>query len=708
MRTRPNLRRLAVVAAACAVAAATALLTSIPAASAANRHPGGPQLAITTVSNPDPRLVSGGEVLVLVTGAGASRVQVTENGHAVSGFVPQPGGSLLGLVTGLRQGSNRIAATSRAQRAELTVIDHPISGPVFSGSQQTPFYCQTTAFGLAPSSPPLCAAPTVVSYEYYTTSGAFAPLADPSSRPANLATATVAGRKVPYIIRVETGTIDRAVYQIAALYDGSGPSPLHQDTSWNGKLIYTFGGGCEGGHAQGSTTGGVLNDLFLSQGYAVASSTLNVLGQQCNTILSAEAAMMVKEHFIDTYGAVGFTIGWGESGGAISQYEIADQYPGILNGLIPEISFPDAFTTLDDASDCRLLDQFFNTPAGASFSAAQRQEVAGFPSYESCQDWDTYFGDLVTASGACAGTAIPQAAWWSAANPDGVKCSIMESYANQFGRNPATGFVRSPLDSVGVQYGLVPLERGQISPAQFVALNAGIGGYNAAGSPVTQRTVADPHALQAAYRDDIINSMGLGLRTTPIIDQRVDMDAAGQVWDVHTTQWSFVERARLLAANGTAANQVIIESLDTTDGTANAQAYELSAMNQWLTNIQADGSGRSQQAKVIADKPAGLGDGCYLSATDRIEATLTDPATGPCAALYPVGSDPRQQAGEPMVENVLKCALKPLNFADYPVTFTPAEQAQLRQAFPAGVCDYAKPGAGQRQQPSTWLDYGDR
>jgi hypothetical protein len=32
------------------------------------------------------------------------------------------------------------------------------------------------------------------------------------------------------------------VYQIAALYDGQAPSPLEPDTSWNGKLIYTFGG----------------------------------------------------------------------------------------------------------------------------------------------------------------------------------------------------------------------------------------------------------------------------------------------------------------------------------------------------------------------------------------------------------------------------------------------------------------------------------
>ena len=110
---------------------------------------------------------------------------------------------------------------------------------------------------------------------------------------------------MPYIVRVETGVIDRAVYELAALYDGADPSPVRPETGWNGRLVYTFGGGCNGGYHQGADTGGVLNDLFLSQGYAVASSTLNVLDNNCSPIISAEAAMMVKEHFIETYGPVG-------------------------------------------------------------------------------------------------------------------------------------------------------------------------------------------------------------------------------------------------------------------------------------------------------------------------------------------------------------------------------------------------------------------
>jgi hypothetical protein len=90
-----------------------------------------------------------------------------------------------------------------------------------------------------------------------------------------------------------------------------------------------------------------------------------------------------------------------------------------------------------------------------------------------------------------------------------------------------------------------------------------------------------------------------------------------------------------------------------------------------------------------------------------VQARVTDPATGPCAATYPIATNPRVQAGESLAMNVLKCSLTPINFASYPVTFTAAEQAQLRATFPGGVCDYRKPGAGAHRPIGSWLSYGD-
>jgi len=703
---------LAVAAAVLAAAPAAALAARpAPARAAGPAHSGPPsRLALTSVSNPRPQLVSGGEVLVRVdvpARTAASDVQIFANGRDVtSSFQAQPDGSLLGLVTGLRLGRNNLVAVARRQLASLRVTDHAITGPVFSGRQQLPFFCQTTAFGLAPAVQPDCSAPTQVSYEYFTTAGAFAPLADPASRPADLATATVDGTTVPYIVRVETGTIDRAVYQSAALFDGDDPSPLRPDTSWNGKLIYTFGGGCDAGFHQGTSTGGVLDDQFLSQGYAVASSTLNVLDNNCSTIISAEAAMMVKEHFIDTYGPVRFTIGWGGSGGAIQQYVIADSYPGILDGIIPSISFPDPVTTGAPVTDCRLLDQFFAGP-GSSFTAAQQKAIAGYNDYTTCHSWDLTFANRATATGSC-NSAIPLSVQWNpVTNPNGVICNSNEQIVNQVGTDPTTGFPNSALDNTGVQYGLAALESGAITPAQFVTLNTGIGGLDFTGAPVPQRSQASRRALRAVYADDLFNSGSLGLRTTPVIDQRDDLDFLGFGNDIHTTDWSFVMRSRLLAANGTDGNQVIIENEPTAAEVAAANTYELSQMDSWLTAISSDHSARNAQQKVIGDRPASLSDGCFLSATDLVHETLTDPSGGQCGALYPVASNPRLVAGEGLSMPALKCSLRPLRFSDYPVSFTAAQQQQLRQAFASGVCDYNRPGVGFRQPIASWLSYGD-
>jgi hypothetical protein len=237
---------------------------SAPAAA----DPVGIVLKIDVVSSPFPNVVTGGDTLVRLTyprPLQADEVRVRAGSQDVSGaFVAQPDGSLLGLVTGLKDGTTAIVAQVRAGVgvaglgvANLIVDNHPITGPVFSGPQQQPFFCETTAFGLLPAVQPNCEAPTVVSYLYRTTTGAFAPLADPTVVPPNAATATVDGHPVPYIVRLEQGTIDRAVYQIAALYDAANPTPSPTrpgHPSWNGKLVYTFGGGCNVGYHQGRTT----------------------------------------------------------------------------------------------------------------------------------------------------------------------------------------------------------------------------------------------------------------------------------------------------------------------------------------------------------------------------------------------------------------------------------------------------------------------
>ena len=118
---------------------------------------------------------------------------------------------------------------------------------------------------------------------------------------------------------------------------------------------------------------------MLRQGYAVASSSLNVYGNNCNDVLAAETMMMVKERFIEAYGVPRHTIGWGCSGGSYQNHQIADNYPGLLDGIIPGCSFPDVgFGTVPMITDARLLDHYFQEKATVDYSLEEQRAVAGF------------------------------------------------------------------------------------------------------------------------------------------------------------------------------------------------------------------------------------------------------------------------------------------------------------------------------------------
>jgi Tannase-like family of unknown function (DUF6351) len=684
------------------------LIVTLVGASAAPAaaDPVGLGLTIEVVSSPHPNVVTGGDALLKLSSfrpLQLDNVRVQAGGHDVTGaFTEQPDGTLLGLVTGLREGHTAITAHVRHGFgiAVEIVKNHPITGPVFSGPQQVPFFCETTAFGLAPAEQPNCAAPTVVSYLYRSTANRFVPLADPSVVPADAATATVDGRAVPYIVRLERGTIDRAVYEIAALYDGQNPSPVRAHGAWNRRLVYTFGGGCNVGYHQGATTGGVQNDLFLARGFAVASSSLNVLDNNCSPVISAEVAMMVKEHFIEEYGPVAHTIGWGASGGAIQQYQIADNYPGILDGIVPQLSFPDPTTTGPTVGDCRLLNRYF-TANPTLFTPAQRTAASGYRAFGSCVSWDTSFASRGNPTEACPPAIPVEFLYNPTTNPGGIKCTSTEQWANQLGRDPDTGFVRSVTDNIGVQYGLAALNAGQITVDQFLDLNEKVGGFDINGNSVPARNEADLLGLFRVYRSGLVTFGGNGLATTPAIDLRVYTDAVN---DIHTRFWSFTARQRLIDANGDADTQVILAyGLGLNPAVANPQLVALQGMDAWLTAIEANHA--SKRSDVVAAKPADLVDGCWNATGARINEPATWQGAGSCNTLYPSFADTRISAGAPLRDDVLKCHLKPVDLTSYAVPFTLEQQARLAAVFPTGVCDYTRKGVAQVRPDGVWQHF---
>ena len=105
--------------------------------------------------------------------------------------------------------------------ASLTITNHPITGPILSGPHLTRYECSTEASGLGPALDANCSAPRKSWHFYRSTDNTFKPLPNGvSARPADIATTTTTdGKTVPYIVRVDSGTINRAIYQIAMLDD---------------------------------------------------------------------------------------------------------------------------------------------------------------------------------------------------------------------------------------------------------------------------------------------------------------------------------------------------------------------------------------------------------------------------------------------------------------------------------------------------------
>ena len=225
------------------------------------------------------------------------------------------------------------------------------------------------------------------------------------------------------------------------------------------------------------------------------------------------------------------------------------------------------------------------------------------------------------------------------------------------------------------------------------------------GQVIPERVAADPIGLQRSYQTGRVNTGGLGLAATPIIDARTYTDFAPPFGgDIHTRFHSFVVRQRLRDANGTAANQVIF--ISNPSGSGAMQTEALTRMETWLAAIHADEAPGSEAERVIRNRPVDLSDACWTSPTTRIDEQFEYQMDGVCEGLYPSYGDTRTAAGGGLAGDTLKCQLQPLDFAAYPVTFTPDQQARLQASFPTGVCDWSKPGVDAQPPLGTWLDYG--
>ena len=587
-------------------------------------------------------------------------------------------------------------------RGELIVTNYPITGPVLSGPHLTPYECRTVDNGLGTPLDADCSATTQVVWYYRSTADTFKPLTDPTGpRPADLKTTTTnAGVTVPYIVRVESGTINRGVYRLAVLDDPvAGQTKYVPTAGWNRKLIVFFDCCGSAQYNQGvHAIGTILSDRELSRGFAFMNSTELWNNQHANPHLQGETLMMMKEYFTEHVGIPKWTLGVGGSGGAIQQYLIAQLFPGLLDGLQPNVSFPE--TLMPEILECRLLN---NVYAGnpTRWTTAKQTAINGFNN-GTCQLWDLAFASIIKSDNA-AGCGVTQPAnvaniYNKSTNPNGLRCDLFQTNVNLLGVVPGTTKARRPIDNVGIQYGLAAMNAGTISVQEFLDVNAAVGGFDNDGIPQAARTVADPDALRLTYEGGLKNSFtGPGLSSIPIITQRANADEVG---DIHDPLQDLIIRARLQRANGRTDNQVIFASGLTSGFDIGVPSIE--TMNAWLDAIVADPAPASID-KVARLRPATATDACWTPAGVRINETASlDPAAR-CNQIYPRFSTPHIVAGGPLANDILKCQLKPVTASDYTVAFTSAQLAQLNTIFATGVCDWSKTGVNQVPLRGTYL-----
>ena len=696
-----------------------------------------------------PWLVTGGDVLVefeLAESMAGSPITLEIDGVDLSeklvSISPQVSQALL---VGLPEGDSLLLATAGQQQRQLRLTNYPLSGPIISGPHEAPFYCQTSEFkkvngemfGTGPESG--CEGPVQTDYVYYSTEQqAFVPytLTFGVLPPVDMAElVSEDGESRPFIVRVETGVVNRAIYEIAMLHDpvDPDPDPWTRSAGWNGKLVYTHGGGCRSGwFQQGTATGGVLRKELLERGYALASSTLNVFGQNCNDLLASETHIMVKERFIERFGEPLYTIATGVSGGSYQSHQTADNYPGIFDGIIVGLSFPDVTSsTIFTVSDSRLLHHYFTQTSPESFTEEQQRAVAGFGVWDSIANLargaarlDPIYtpGGEAEEQGGEVSVAALEDMRYSSSDENGVRATVYDHTVNVYGLVPDTGAARRPLDNEGVQYGLAALNNGEISVRQFLDLNRDIGGFDRDMNHVPERHQSDPEAARRAIESGRILYGGAGLASTPVIDYRTYMDAR-EGGDIHMLVHQFSTRQRLANANGHTENHVM--QIGGRWGFTE-QAPDLGAlfshMDDWLMGIRNDRTASDLAEKVRAHKPAGLTDACWREPEAPLSESEREPETegsrqrleqaqsyrgrGECGTLYRAFSTPRQVAGAPLANDVVACHLRSPYRDDYSVEFSEAEFAELRSIFSTGVCDWSRSDRSGASHQGVWKSFG--
>ncbi|HUG25679.1 DUF6351 family protein [Piscinibacter sp.] len=705
-----------------------------------------------------PQWVSGGDARIEVRAAPGlhDKLEIWINGRKTAQTLVSDGHRLEGVVAGFVDGENLLEvrhAKGKGAAASLRLTNHPISGPMFSGPQQQPFVCTTSQFGLQPKVDSAaepgyavrdalnnlvgysrhCAIDSFVTHLYRAADNSWKALPPDGSTPADMTQVTLAdGRTVDFIVRREVGTINRFLYSFAMLAP-HGDDPAHPDTGlWNGRLEYYFQGGVAIGHSQGTVHSRSLDPDVLKMGHAIVHSSGNNTGTHYNLQVAGETAMMTKERFVERYGAPLYTVGLGGSGGAIQQYVLAQNNPGVLDAALPVQSYPDMVTQTIHVGDCELLEHYMDVTDRDNprwQQAKARTLLVGFNAEPAVIDPMSQLKPLIGMAGASMSTGSTECvkSWRGLSalvmNPlfgqapnqqhylpqseiAAIQWTHYDDLRNIYGVD-GDGQPRTTWDNVGVQYGLKSLKEGRITPAEFLDVNFKVGGWKQPKQMVQEgfpllpgitppmviadptlfdpwsqrnmnlapaadapapRTEGDPLAMRAAYTSGMVFDGNIPL---PTIDHRQYME---RELDMHNVHQSFAVRKRVLQKMGT-SDHLVIWFTDTMPGVPKAsQTLEaLAVMDEWMSNIRAN-----PHKGVAENRPVEAVDSCFdingqlmHAGPDVWDGVIDDKPKGACTLAFPMFGTSRIVAGAPFEGGIYKCALKPVQTALQDGTYAP-------------------------------------
>lgn len=568
----------------------------------------------------------------------------------------------------------------------------------------------------------------------------------------------VDGREIDFVVRLETGTINRFFYALAVLRGEDEQLDAPRGSYWNQRLIYQFRGGVGIGKRQGRFS---PNDILkrrhdqLRRGYAVAYSTANQTGNHYNIWLAEDTAQRVKKQFTALYGEPLYTVGIGGSGGAIQQYLLAQNNPGFLDAAIPLYAYPDMVTQTTYVMDCELLEYFFDVVDADNETWRKwenRSWIEGVSANSHAENkfrtmsWFAAMldGDLATVARGRHGATECVAGWRGLTplvhNPNFAH--FMSSFSPQvaeqeqwthwddlkrfYGVNEY-GYANSTWDNVGVQYGLEALRKQRISMEDFLRLNAHIGGWKPAHlmegeqfwflngellpvnlsvwshqnmnlSPDGGETPAPRTrgSLEAMRGAYRSGHVFIGYADIPILDLRHYLD---DDLDMHHATATFAARTRLLNGQGHADNHVIWMS----DKAYTPLPEAFALIDRWMLNQL-----KHPERSAVENRPFQAVDTCFdkrgriiAAGAEVWDGEWNQRPTGACMAAFPRNKTSREIAGAGVAGDIFKCQLQSVDSAIARGLYGDRDmrpyRARLAEIFPAGVCDYSLADMGRPQ-----------